>query len=84
MQTTSVIKKIEKAFGKKMVSNDNVFTATIDGVVVEAHDQENDCLFIVVRRENDVNDSMTDYCAGGMYYTIKGAINRINYIREGK
>lgn len=83
MQTKSVIAKIKKATGKKMVQDAHGnFTLELEGVVVEAHDQEGSCLFIVVRRSNDLNDSMTDYTAGGMYYTIKGAINRMEYLQQ--
>jgi len=80
MKTTSAINRIQKATGWSMTQNGNVFTLEKDNVVIEVHDQEGKCLFIVVRRSSDKNDSMTDYVAGGMYYTIKGAIARFDYL----
>ena len=76
MKTISAINKIQKTTGWSMTQNGNTFTLEKDSAVIEVHDQDGLCLFIVVRRANDHNDSMTDYCAGGMYYTIKGALNR--------
>lgn len=75
------IKNIEnqiKKIGAKRIS-ENAFQ--VRDVVIEIYSNpgSEDALFVVVRREMDKNDSMTDYHAGAMYYKIKDVMSRVGY-----
>ena len=79
MLLVSAIKKIEKVTGKEINVKKGTYTADFGKRVLEItcngrFSLDAGIATILVRRKNDLSDSMTDYHAGSFYPNVKQAI----------
>lgn len=80
MNTKNTVSRIEKTFSVKFDLSENIPTVKIGNCLVELYKNggEERLAFVIVRRENDKDDSFTDYFGGSYIKTIKGVIETVN------
>lgn len=85
MQTSNAVKRIEKAFNVKFDMSERIPSVQVERAIIELYrNGEKKLAFINVRRCDDKSDMMTDYHAGSICDTIKGAIEMANFYNTGK
>lgn len=79
MKQKSLVSQLEKA-GLKVETEDNHFFCCVsknNKRILEWYEQEGFAICLVIRRHNDISDSITDYSAGYGVSTIKHALKRL-------